>query len=203
MISLGMDLLELAQQGDRYAFEQLIRPHIASIRRFAYAFARDWDDADDLAQEALIKAFRALPSFEGRSSLTTWLYALTRNLCHDHYRGKLAKTRALEDPLDDAELEASENAHAWLEHKADVTRLWEAVKRLEPTFRAPLVLCDIEELSYENVAQIEGVPIGTIRSRLSRARERLRRLLADEPEPPISGTHEHQLRSLPGGVKAP
>jgi RNA polymerase sigma-70 factor, ECF subfamily len=203
MISLGMDLLELAQQGDSCAFEQLIRPHIASIRRFAYAFSRDWDDADDLAQEALIKAFRALPSFEGRSSLSTWLYALTRNLCHDHYRGRMAKTRALEEPLDESQLDTAEGAEAWLAHKADVTRLWEAVKLLEPTFRAPLVLCDIEELSYENVAQIEGVPIGTIRSRLSRARERLRRLLSEEPDPPVSGAREPALRSLPGGVKSP
>jgi hypothetical protein len=83
-------LLERARAGDRAAFGELIRPHVASVRRFAYAFARHWSDADDLAQDALLKAFRAIGGFEGRSSLSTWLYSVTRSVCHDHYRGKLA-----------------------------------------------------------------------------------------------------------------
>jgi RNA polymerase sigma-70 factor, ECF subfamily len=189
-----MDLLELAQQGDSGAFEQLIRPHIASIRRFAFAFSRDWSDADDLAQEALIKAFRSLPTFEGRSSLSTWLYALTRNLCHDHYRSRLAKARALEQPLDAASLDASEDQERELVQKDEAAELWHAIRSLEPSFRVPLVLCDIEELSYEKVAEIEGVPLGTVRSRLSRARDKLRQRLALNAE---EGTALGETRARP------
>ena len=101
------DLLERARAGDSRAFGELIRPHVPSVRRFAYAFARRWSDADDLAQEALLKAFRSMPSYEGRAALGTWLYSVTRSVCYDHYRSSLAHARNAEDPLDEvAEVEA-------------------------------------------------------------------------------------------------
>jgi RNA polymerase sigma-70 factor, ECF subfamily len=180
---LDRQLLERAQAGDTSAFGELIRPHVPSVRRFAYAFARRWSDADDLAQDALLKAFRAISTFEGRSSLSTWLYSVTRSVCFDHYRGKLAHARDVEEPYDEQENGSATSPSAGpdrvLEMRDEAEQLWQALKRLPAEFRVPLVLYEIEGLGYEEIAHIEAVPIGTIRSRLSRARQQLKALLSD------------------------
>jgi RNA polymerase sigma-70 factor, ECF subfamily len=170
-------LLERARQGDPRAFELLISPHLPSLRRFAFSFTRDWAEADDLTQEALLKAFRSLSKFEGRSQISTWLYVIVRSAGHDLYRSNRRREQLVgtEDVGDQATLEP--NAEEQLAMHADSQELWAAIKQLEPEFRIALVLFEIEGLSYEEIAAIERVPIGTIRSRLSRARASLRSLL--------------------------
>jgi RNA polymerase sigma-70 factor, ECF subfamily len=189
---LDRQLLERARAGDSLAFGELIRPHVPSMRRFAYAFARHWSDADDLAQEALIKAFRSIAGFEGRASLGTWLYGVTRSVCLDHFRSKLAHARDAEDPLEDrgeaAQASPLEGPDRLLEAKHESQRLWRALKALPAEFRVPLVLFEIEGLAYEEIAHIEGVPIGTIRSRLSRARAQLKTALGGAESLPTSRT---------------
>jgi len=173
-------LLARARAGDAAAFADLIRPHLATIRRFAYSFSRDWSDADDLAQEALLKAFRSLHTFEGRSALTTWLYTVTRSVCQDSRRARATRASHLHDALeDDVPEEGPLQDHA-LQRKHEADTLWAAIRRLEPAFRVCIVLFDIEGRSYEEIAEIEGIPIGTVRSRLSRARARLAELLRPE-----------------------
>lgn len=203
--AVNRELLERAQAGDSTAFGELIRPHLPSVRRFAYAFARHWSDADDLAQEALLKAYRAIASFEGRSSLATWLYSVTRSVCLDHYRGKLAHARSAEDPLDDQEEKASPQAgpDGLLETKGDAERLWQALKALPAEFRVPLVLFEIEGLGYEEIAHVEAVPLGTIRSRLSRGRQQLKTLLASADAPTASrpGTRSDARSSNSGSAR--
>jgi RNA polymerase sigma-70 factor (ECF subfamily) len=200
-------LLERARAGDKLAFGELIRPHVPSVRRFAYAFARRWSDADDLAQEALIKAFRAISGFEGRASLATWLYGVTRSVCIDHYRGKLAHARAAEETLEEqgelAQVSPLDGPDRLLEAKHETQRLWRALKLLPAEFRVPLVLFEIEGLAYEEIAKIEGVPIGTIRSRLSRAREQLKTELArsEPPAPSRTGTDAGARSSNSGSAR--
>lgn len=173
-------LLARAQAGDSAAFAQLIRPHLATIRRFAYSFARDWNEADDVAQEALLKAFRSLATFEGRSALTTWLYTVTRSVCQDRRRAQAARASHLHDALeDDVAQEGTLPDHA-LQRKDEADALWAAIRCLEPAFRTCIVLFEIEGRPYEEIAEIEGIPVGTVRSRLSRARARLAELLRAE-----------------------
>jgi RNA polymerase sigma-70 factor (ECF subfamily) len=168
------ELLERARRGDRAAFAALVRPHLDSVRRFAFSFCGNWSDADDLAQDALVKAYRSIGSFEGRASLSTWLYTLSRSVFIDARRSRLGHEREREHELDDQrEVDAGDSQEELVVQKDEVERLWRAVHALEPEFRIPVVLCDIEGMSYEQVATIEGVPIGTIRSRLSRARNKL------------------------------
>jgi RNA polymerase sigma-70 factor (ECF subfamily) len=199
--ALDEELLQRARRGDAAAFELLIKPHLPSLRRFAFSFARGWDDGDDLAQEALIKAFRTFSSFEARSSLSTWLYTVTRNVCHDYYRGRLAQGRRREDPLEDVHEDQRDSQSTLLGAKGESEALWEAVKSLEAEFRVPLVLFDIEGLSYEQIASIERVPVGTVRSRLSRARSKLKEILAERisylPNPGTSAavTSSHARKS--------
>ena len=202
------DLLERARAGDSRAFGELIAPHVPSVRRFAYAFARRWSDADDLAQEALLKAFRAIGSYEGRAALGTWLYSVTRSVCYDHYRSKLAHARGAEDPLDElgesAQVSPLPGPDRQLEARDDAELLWRALKALPAEFRVPLVLFEIEGLGYEEIANVEGVPIGTVRSRLSRARQQLRAQLGTPDPVPVAsvGTTSGARSSNSGSARA-
>ena len=171
--------LELARRGDPTAFERLVRPHIGAVRRFAFSFCADRAEADDLAQEALLKAYRSIGAFRGQCSITSWLYSVARSTFIDSRRGRLARVRSLETALEPEHLPRQGGTEELLCARDDVQRLWAALRRLEPRFRIPVVLCEIEGMSYEHVAAIEQVPVGTVRSRLSRARARLRQMLSD------------------------
>jgi RNA polymerase sigma-70 factor (ECF subfamily) len=197
MPAVDRQLLERARAGDGLAFGELIRPHVPSVRRFAYAFARNWSDADDLAQDALLKAFRAIGGFEGRSSLSTWLYSVTRNVCFDHQRSKQARARGTEESLEAvADVDPPSplpGPDRVLETKDEAELLWRALK-----------LFEIEGLEYQEIAKIEGVPIGTIRSRLSRARQQLEAELARvEPFRPSRPGTEPRARSSNTGSARP
>jgi RNA polymerase sigma-70 factor (ECF subfamily) len=173
------DLLVRALEGNARAFQKLLGPQIPTLRRLAFAFARNWDEADDLAQEAIVKAFRLLPSFEERSRLSTWVYSVARSVCRDWHRNRAVRQRS-----EDSAAEVWPSAEGLLPDELLVDRelgeeLWAAIRVLEPEFRTALVLCDVEGLSYGEIAQIESVPIGTVRSRLHRARTQLRRHLSE------------------------
>ena len=186
--------MQRARQGEVAAFEALIEPHVPSVRRFAYSFCGNWADADDLAQEALIKAFRSVASFRGEASVATWLYTVVRSACLDWRRGRQAKNRATEETLDDEHQDPHDAQDALLAGKDEAEQLWTALRSLDPRFRVPVVLCDIEGLEYEQIAAIEHVPVGTVRSRISRGRRQLRDLLAESSEEmtadPAAGTRD-------------
>jgi RNA polymerase sigma-70 factor (ECF subfamily) len=194
-------LLARAREGDASAFQLLLGPVIPSLRRLAFAFTGNWDEADDLAQETLVKAFRGLDSFSARSALSTWIYAVGRSVCRDWYRSRSARqrrdTQQLRESLPAAALQQEETL-VELERSHE---LWESVQSLEPEFRTTLVLCDVEGLSYAEVADILGVPVGTVRSRLSRARGRLRKLLVREHPSMLPREFRVPESSPPGGLR--
>ena len=179
-------LVRQAQAGDVRAFEELISAHIPQVRRFAQAFAHDEGDAADLAQDALVKVYRSICSYRFQSAFSTWLYAIIRNVFLDNARSRAGKERALELPFDIKHIDATRPSEAEDMARADVQierhqerhRVWTALNQVQAEFRSTLVLFDIEGLTYEEVAAIESVPLGTVKSRLSRGREQLRRLLA-------------------------
>jgi RNA polymerase sigma-70 factor (ECF subfamily) len=174
-------LLELARKGNSRAFQELIAPFVGGIRRITTAFCSARAEADDLAQDALLKAYRSLQGPSEIKNLEAWLYSVTRSVCHDAYRQRLSRGRDGEVEFDerrDGQELQQRDPDQLLEAKSDAERLWCAIRSLEPTFRIPLVLFDIEGLAYEQVARIEGVPVGTVRSRLSRARQRLAQILS-------------------------
>jgi RNA polymerase sigma-70 factor (ECF subfamily) len=177
------EIIERARAGDAMAFESLVRAHVPRIRRIAFAFCRTQVDADDLAQDALLKAYRSLHTFREGTFLGPWLYSVTRSVCHDWYRQSRGKGRPREVELDEERELAADpsefDQQQLLLVKDDAERLWAAIRTLEPTFRVPLVLFDIEGLSYEEIARVEQIPVGTVRSRLSRARQRLAALLGE------------------------
>jgi RNA polymerase sigma-70 factor (ECF subfamily) len=151
-----------AQAGDPAAATALVRLTQAEVWRFAAALV-DRDSADDLTQETYLRAFRALADFAGRSSARTWLLGIARHVCADHIR-TLQRRRRLAGRLP---LPPIEPDHAGLLGAADL------IARLSEERRGAFVLTQVIGLSYAQVAEVEGVPVGTIRSRVARARDQL------------------------------
>jgi RNA polymerase sigma-70 factor (ECF subfamily) len=176
--------VHLAQSGDARAFERLIAAHVEKIRRFARAFARSDADADDLAQEALIKVYRSIRSYRLEAAFSTWLYAVVRNAYLDAQKSRAGRARASERPLPPGEREGQPDEaplapDELLARAQERQRLWEAIGRVSEEFRTALVLFDVEGLSYEEIAAIERIPLGTVKSRLKRGRDQLRRQLGE------------------------
>lgn len=177
------ELIERAKEGDVAAFERLIEPHLPRVRRFARSMMSEPADADDLAQEAVLKAYVGIRTYRHHSSFSTWLYRIVRNACIDVSRSAYQKRRQKSEPLD-AESEACTRAttppEANLEQGRRRERLWAALRRLPPEYRSAVVLFDLEGLTQDEVAAIETVSVGTVKSRISRGRKQLRTLLSED-----------------------
>ncbi len=152
-----------ARDGDPVAQAAFVRSTQAEVWRFTAALV-DRDSADDLTQETYLRAFRALPSFQGRSSVRTWLLGIARRACADHLR-TVVRLRRLDERL---------AADAWSArpHPDPAGHLGatDLVRRLPAERRAAFVLTQLLGLSYAEAAAVEGVPVGTIRARVARAR---------------------------------
>jgi RNA polymerase sigma-70 factor (ECF subfamily) len=155
---------------DADGFLRLIREFDLRHRRLAFRLLGDRSRMDDVLQEAYARAFRALPRFAGRSSAGTWLYRIVYNACVDELRRSGARR---EVPLDEWRERGNEGTHE-VEHRLDLEA---ALASLPADLRAVVLLVDAEELSYEETAEILGIPPGTVGSRLSRARAVLRAAL--------------------------
>ncbi|MFE9691436.1 sigma-70 family RNA polymerase sigma factor [Micromonospora sp. NPDC005806] len=152
-----------ARDGDPTAQAAFVRATQAEVWRFAAALV-DPDSADDLTQETYLRAFRALPGFEGRSSARTWLLGIARRACADHLR-TVVRRRRLDQRL--AAHAATDRPYPDPAGQLGATDL---VSRLPADRRAAFVLTQLLGLSYAEAAAVEGVPVGTIRSRVARAR---------------------------------
>ena len=178
-------LIGRAQAGEARAFEELVAGHLGLVRRFARAFAGNDADADDLAQDALLKAYRSLGGYRFQSAFSTWLYAIVRNQFLDCTKSRAGKERAVEEQIDEGHLESATGDSPiddQLVREEERRRVWRALGQVPTEYRTTLVLFDLEGLTYDEVAAIERIPMGTVKSRLSRGRERLRQLLLADGE---------------------
>lgn len=182
------ELVARAREGDAAAFELLVRAHLSSVWRVAWRILRQKEDAEDMAQEVFMTAYQALSGYRGECRLSTWLHRITVTRCLNHLRSRGERMRRASRPLEVATEqmfvppEATHPAtplHA-LEQKEIGERLARCLDRLPPLWRSTLALRDGEELSYEEMADALGVPLGTIRSRLARARSALKDCLRGE-----------------------
>lgn len=187
-------LVKRAQAGDKRAFEQLVGKYQRKLGRLLSRFIRDQAEVEDVTQEAFIKAYRALPSFRGESAFYTWLYRIGINTAKNHLvaRGRRAPTSTEFDSdeaesFDDAELLHDINTpERLLQSKQIGQTVNAAMEALPDELRNAIVLREIEGLSYEEIAVEMKCPIGTVRSRIFRAREavaeKLRPLLDTAPD---------------------
>jgi RNA polymerase sigma-70 factor (ECF subfamily) len=175
-------LVDAAAAGDREAFDELVRRHQVEILNLVRALTAGGVDADDLAQEAFVRAWRGLGRFRGDSTFRTWLYGLTVNVVRTHYTkrkrfqrlfwtaGRQAEGDA--DPLDRAVTDPGIEDAVIMRNAID-----RALATLPGELREAVTLRDVQGLDYREIANVLGVPIGTVESRIFRARQKLRPLL--------------------------
>ncbi|WP_153132850.1 RNA polymerase sigma factor RpoE [Dechloromonas hortensis] len=187
-------LVERAQGGDQHAFDLLVSKYQRKLGRLLSRFIRDSAEVEDVSQEAFIKAYRALPSFRGDSAFYTWLYRIGINTAKNYLvsQGRRAPTTT---EFDNDEAETFEDAsqlrdintpESLLLSKQIGQTVNSAMEALPEELRTAIVLREIEGMSYEEIAKIMDCPIGTVRSRIFRAREavaaKLRPLLDIAPD---------------------
>lgn len=172
-----LELIEAARAGDRYALDQLLRRHYDRIHAVTKRIAGASRDADDATQEALIKIVRALPRFDGRSSFGTWAYRIATNAALDELR-KRKRRPTLHVIRDDDSGEIAlqpvdELAERSIDGVADRLAIDDALETLPEDFRTAVVLRDVGDLDYSEIAEVLDVPVGTVKSRIARGRKLL------------------------------
>ncbi len=175
------ELLELHRVGDTEAFEEVYTRHASMVYALAMRMCGDPSRAQDLTQEVFLKVFRSLGRFRGRSSLKTWIYRVTLNHCRSRLGRRRIETESFE--AEDLERRAVDPGRGPESRSlaADAERAVQAALCALPgRFREAVILRDLEELSYREIAEILGVRVGTVRSRIARGRDRLRAELEKE-----------------------
>ncbi len=176
-------LIKLAKKGDVSAFEQLIIPYEKKVYNIALGICKNEQDAFDVSQEVFIKVYRKLNSFEYNSLFSTWLYSITRNTTLDYLR-KESKVRNAQ--VDDSEMVTiSDNSNEPLEkiiQNENVALVRKYLSKLEDEDRLLLTFREIEGHSYEELSKIFNLKIGTVKSRIFRAKKKLKKLIEESME---------------------
>lgn len=190
MTSSGEDalLIEAFQRGDKKAFDELVIRHKDRIFNLCYRFLGDYEEANDSAQEAFVKAYGSLNTFRFESAFSTWLYRIAVNTCKNKlgsaaYRAK-RKTVSLDDPGNSEvgplpmEIQnGTPSPLARMEEKEKMALVQRALDTLPTEFKMVVTLRDVEGLSYEEIGEVTGLNLGTVKSRIARARTDLRNKL--------------------------
>jgi RNA polymerase sigma-70 factor (ECF subfamily) len=192
---VDQQLVERAQRGDKHAFELLVAKYQRRLGRLISRFVRDSAEAEDVTQEAFIKAYRALPAFRGESAFYTWLYRIGINTAKNYLLalGRRAPTSTQFDAEESEEFEDAgllqevSTPENELMSKQVVEVVNSSLQQLPDDLRTALTLREIEGLSYEEIAEVMNCPIGTVRSRIFRAREAIATNLR-----PLLGTNKDQ-----------
>lgn len=179
-------LIERWRGGDQRAFEDLVLRYEKRVYNLAFRMAGNADDAGDLAQEAFVRVYTALPNFRGQSSFATWLYRIATNVCLDELRRRgrqpvLSLDQPVvmdEGPVARQTVDPAAGPLEELERSEVSAAVQQGISSLQPEHRAVLVLRDIQGLSYDEIAEALQCSLGTVKSRLNRARLALRERLS-------------------------
>jgi RNA polymerase sigma-70 factor (ECF subfamily) len=174
-------VIERCLKGDQSAWDVIVSLYWRKVFNIAYKFVGRHDEAEDLAQDIFLKLFKSLRTFDRRANFSTWLISVSRNLCIDHYRSTRREHDLVSHDVDTSTVpqpSTSESPHMILERRDRVSLLRAALDKLAPSLRTAVILRDIQELSYQEIAQQLGVPEGTVKSRINRGRTELARQIA-------------------------
>ena len=184
-----LQLVRLVQRGNRQAFNFLVKKYQYKVAGIAQRFASNPADVQDIAQESFIKAYKAMESFRGESAFYTWLYRITVNTAKNFVVKNAG--RGISVDVDTPDIEAydgSERLHQGdnpenILESSDVKRvIKEALQSLPDDLRQAITLREIDDMSYDEIADVMGCPVGTVKSRISRAREIINRKLTESGE---------------------
>jgi RNA polymerase sigma-70 factor, ECF subfamily len=171
-------LIERCLHGDQAAWEAIVRLHRRKVFNIAYKFVGRHDQAEDLTQDVFLKLYKSLDTFDRRANFQTWLISVSRNLCIDHYRAVRTERETINrdvDPSEFAPASSDVRADTQLEQRDRVKLLRRALDKLAPTLRTAVMLRDIQELTYQEIADRLHLPEGTVKSRINRGRTELAR----------------------------
>ncbi len=184
------ELVRRVQSGDKSAFDLLFSRYQQKIINLISRYVKDNSEVQDVAQEAFIKAFRALPRFRGESAFYTWLYRIAINTAKNHLVSRGRRPPNTDVDIDDAELnptstvlQEAESPEAALARDQLSSGIDAAIAELPEDLRSAVTLREFDGLSYEQIAEIMDCPVGTVRSRIFRARESIERHI----EPLLTG----------------
>lgn len=185
------ELIRRSQAGDAESFSELITPYEEKMFHYAYRMLQDEQDAQDAAQEAFLRAWTHLSGFGGKSSFSTWLYTILNRICLDILRKKKRRGEQTQVSIyqsnaeDEYEIQIEDTAPGPYENtqkKAAQEMFYKALNELSEEHRQVIVLRDIEGFDYDKIADITDTSLGTVKSRLSRARLSLRKMLENHRE---------------------
>lgn len=179
------ELIAAFQNGRRDAFDVLVGRYKNPLHNFAYRFLGDYDEAEDVVQEVFVRLYLKKEAYRPIAKFSTWIYTIAGNLARTHLRRRKfsvlfsmdrGEHRSGTTPeIPDVRYPADRGAERAIQDEM----IQDALNAIDPKFREVVVLCDIQELSYEEICDITGLNIGTVKSRLNRGRTQLRRLLQD------------------------
>jgi RNA polymerase sigma-70 factor (ECF subfamily) len=184
MSDADLDLAERHRYGDEAAFEEIYQRFGAMVYNLALRLSGEPEEAADLSQETFLKVHRHLGGFRGRSSLKTWVYRVALNCCRSRYRSREAwRNRISSHPEERLEVlaDSRRNPEDRAIARSTAEQVEKALAQLKPIFREAVFLRDIEGLSYEEISEVLGQRLGTVRSRIARGRNKLRELLEVSP----------------------
>jgi RNA polymerase sigma-70 factor, ECF subfamily len=187
-------LLRGLRAGIESAYEELLARYQQPVYSMVYRLLGDQNDACDVVQEVFLKVFRSVGSFQERSSLRTWIYRIAVNEAHNHRRwfSRHRKNEVAIEPENEEQRsygvtpDPGPSPFDWTRNRETRALIEQALDEVSPVFRTAVVLRDIEDLSYEEIADILQVSLGTVKSRILRGREALRRALTQRLDPGLS-----------------
>ena len=193
-----LELVEAARNGDRFALDQLLRRHYDRIHAVTCRIAGGTRDADDACQEALIKIVKNLPKFDGRSSFGSWAYRIATNAALDELRKRkrrpiLYSARNLGDETPPEQRRPDPLAHHEVDAVAERFALEEAFDEIDDDFRTAVVLRDVGDLDYAEIAEVLDIPIETVKSRIARGRKQLAEQLRVDELPTVDPDQTNPL----------
>jgi len=181
-------LIEQCLKGDQAAWETVVRQNWRKVFNVAYKFVGKHDEAEDLTQDIFLKIFKALATFDRRANFQTWIVSISRNLCIDHYRSVRKERQTIAREVDTGDLQpasADRGPYQAAEHQDLRALLRQALQALPATLRTAVILRDLQELSYQEIADQLRLPEGTVKSRINRGRielaHQLKRLQDKQP----------------------
>jgi RNA polymerase sigma factor (sigma-70 family) len=179
-VAVTDELIARCLAGDQEAWELIVRQHWRKVFNLAYKFVGRHDEAEDLTQDIFLKIFRAMHTFDRRANFQTWLISISRNLCIDHYRSVRKERETMARDVDAADLmpvSRDRGPHAELEQLDLRHLIRQALAELPEALREAVVLRDLQEFSYQEIADKLRLPEGTVKSRINRGRLELARQL--------------------------
>lgn len=178
-----LEALSRCRQGEKQAYANIVDRHQGGVFRMIYRYVGQRERAEELTQEAFLKAYRELPKFRGEAKFSTWLYQIALNLCRDYWRGQKRRPEQLREPQELAAVVLSEAASPELQAQSgrEAERLRRALDSLPEIYREALTLRYLADLSYEEMGEASGEGLSNLKMRVARGLAQLKRRLEQEP----------------------